>query len=504
MIDLDQAGRFLDLMTEGEPVTFQTFGDSSKSRSLARILYGDLDQHGDELDALNARGGGIFWMVNYGDGKGRAAANVTGIRALFLDLDGAPLAPVLSASPEPHCVVESSPGRFHVYYLVADCPLERFEPLQRALARRFNGDGTVHDLPRVMRLPGFLHRKGKPFLTRILSLAALQPYPVQTIVDGLGLVESSKVQSLAKPPAAGAIVAGGRNNALARMAGTMQRKGMSLAAIEAALMAENSARCSPPLTDDEVRGIARSVSRYPASAPASTAPIPADEPLNERPSTWQRPEPRHRPSSCLVVRRASDVKPEPINWLWPGKIAIGKLTLIAGDPGLGKSMLTVSLAAHVSTGREWPARGGSCPIGDVLFVSAEDDPADTIRPRLDAAGADARRVYIVAGVQSLNAAGEPEQRLLSLRKDLAAVEAEVRRRDACRLIVVDPVSAYLDGADSHNNAEVRGLLAPLSELAREVGAAMIAVTHLNKGAGGSARAGSGGSGGGAGFFRANA
>lgn len=279
MIELDQAHRFLDLMAEGEPVTFQTFGDASKSRSLARILHGDLDQHAPSVSDLNESGAGIFWMVNYGDGKGRAAGNVIGVRALFVDLDGAPLEPVLTAGPEPHAVIESSSGRFHAYWAVADCTLDRFGPLQRALARRFNGDTTVHDLPRVMRLPGFVHRKGAPFVTRILSLAAIQPYPVQALVDVLALDEAGTTKTRSAPATqpAGAIIAGGRNNALARMAGTMQRKGMSLTAIEAALIAENAARCSPPLTDDEVHGIARSVSRYPASSPASTAPLPADE-----------------------------------------------------------------------------------------------------------------------------------------------------------------------------------------------------------------------------------
>ena len=202
-------------------------------------------------------------------------------------------------------------------------------------------------------------------------------------------------------------------------------------------------------------------------------------------STWQRPGADHCGSS-LVLLRASDVQPEAIKWLWRGKIARNKVCLITGDPGTGKSMLTVNLAAHVSRGRNWPAGGGDCPLGDVLFVSAEDDPADTIRPRLDAAGADASRIHIVAGVESFSSRGTPEHRMMSLKEDIDAIVTAVRSLNACRLIVIDPVSAYLDGADSHNNAEVRGLLAPLSELAREVGAAIVVVSHLNKGTGGSA------------------
>lgn len=201
---------------------------------------------------------------------------------------------------------------------------------------------------------------------------------------------------------------------------------------------------------------------------------------------WLGGEPEKK-RTILMTTRASQIEPEPIRWLWKHRIALGKLTLIAGDPGLGKSMLTANLAAHVSKGMSWPADGGECPLGDVLFVSAEDDPADTIRPRLDAAGADPERVHIVTGVQVLNRESDvQEKRLLSLRKDIDAILLAVAAMDNCRLIIIDPISAYLDGSDSHNNAEIRGMLAPLSDMASRVGAAMVCVTHLNKGGGGQA------------------
>src|SRR5262249_39274892 len=97
-------------------------------------------------------------------------------------------------------------------------------------------------------------------------------------------------------------------------------------------------------------------------------------------------------SRSYRLRRANvvcveDVQAEPITWLWPGRIARGKLSLIAGDPGLGKSVLTTALASVVSRGSKWPD-GTACEPGSVIFLSAEDDLADTIRPRLDAAGAD--------------------------------------------------------------------------------------------------------------------
>ena len=194
-----------------------------------------------------------------------------------------------------------------------------------------------------------------------------------------------------------------------------------------------------------------------------------------------KPAPRER----LKVIRACDVKRQSIEWLLEGKIALGKITLIAGDPGLGKSMVTINLAAHVSTGMDWPGEAGPCPLGDALLFSAEDDPGDTVRPRLEAAEADLARVHIVGGVE-LNKGGTLESRLLSLRQDIELIRQAALALPRCLLIVIDPISAYLDGADSHNNAEVRSFMAPLSDLASSLGAAIVLVTHLNKSTGGQA------------------
>ena len=180
--DLDETRRFLDLLDPGcERWTFQTFDDDDtrKHGALIQVLHGTLDEHALDLSATNANGGGVFVMVNEGDFEGRSASNIKRVRALFADLDGAPLEPVLEASREnpPHIVVESSPGRFHVYWRVEGCPLEQFKPRQLALAAHFSGDRKVCDLPRVMRLPGFWHQKRKtpdqevnPFMTRLLGI----------------------------------------------------------------------------------------------------------------------------------------------------------------------------------------------------------------------------------------------------------------------------------------------------------------------------------------------
>ncbi|GBE07067.1 MAG TPA: AAA family ATPase [Phycisphaerales bacterium] len=188
----------------------------------------------------------------------------------------------------------------------------------------------------------------------------------------------------------------------------------------------------------------------------------------------------------LTSTSYADIQPQEIDWLWPGRIAIGKLTLIAGDPGLGKSMVSIALASHVSTGSPWPVDRSICPVGNVLMLSAEDDPGDTIRPRLDAAGADVNRVTNIGLVDAHDKEGMPIKRGFDMSCDIPLLDDLLMKIPDCRLVVIDPVSAYLGSTDSHNNANVRGLLAPIGELATRHNVAIVAVTHLNKGNGGNA------------------
>lgn len=177
-IDLAEAHRFLNLLAHDEDVTFQTFPDSDalkSDRSLVRVLHGRLADHGNELSRLNAAGAGVFYMVNAGDGiqhpgekTCRTAKSVIRVRANFVDLDGSPLKPVLECPAPPSIVVSSSPGRWHAYWLVDGEDLTQFRSVQEQLVERFKADPSVKDLPRVMRLPGFLHRKNTPFLVKVL------------------------------------------------------------------------------------------------------------------------------------------------------------------------------------------------------------------------------------------------------------------------------------------------------------------------------------------------
>jgi putative DNA primase/helicase len=176
----------------------------------------------------------------------------------------------------------------------------------------------------------------------------------------------------------------------------------------------------------------------------------------------------------------SDVVAKPVSWLWEGRIACGKITVVAGNPGLGKSQIMASLAAIVTTGRDWPDVENLVPSGNVIFLSAEDDPADTIKPRLIAAGADIPKCHVLSAIKTKGSEGKSGIRNFDLTKDIQRLEAVLERTGNVKLIIIDPISAYLGGTDSHNNADMRGILAPLSEMAARHDVAIILVTHFNK------------------------
>jgi putative DNA primase/helicase len=182
-------------------------------------------------------------------------------------------------------------------------------------------------------------------------------------------------------------------------------------------------------------------------------------------------------SPRVVLIRGSDVQPEAVQWLWDGWLANGKLHLIGGAPGTGKTTIAASLAAIITSGGRWPD-GTRAKTGSVVFWSGEDDVTDTLAPRLLAAGADMRKVHMVGGVREGMARYpfDPALHMDALRAALATVPD-------VRLIVVDPIVSAITG-DSHKNAEVRRGLQPLVDLGMQLHAAVLGVTHFSKGTSG--------------------
>lgn len=283
--NVQEAGRFLELLGPGEEFTFQTFPDKPDQQSdaaLRRVLHGSFADLADQLRDLNDQGAGVFVMVNRGDGfvhEGsktcRTAKNVVAVRANFVDLDGAPLEPVLEARAEPSIVVESSPGRWHVYWLVRDEPVEDFTAVQATLASRFNGDPQVKDLPRVLRLPGFLHRKAAPHLVRVLrpsgsAQARLYAYTELSRILCLQGAATYQGADVRKRPALVEKfgLPGSRNVTLTRVAGALRRFGFTEEAMQPVLARANEV-FAEPLNEGEVARIAGSISAYPSADPAA-------------------------------------------------------------------------------------------------------------------------------------------------------------------------------------------------------------------------------------------
>lgn len=180
----------------------------------------------------------------------------------------------------------------------------------------------------------------------------------------------------------------------------------------------------------------------------------------------------------VVLLNGMDLQPEPVSWLWPGWLALGKLHILAGAPGQGKTTIALACAATVTIGGRWP--DGSCTEqGNILIWSGEDDPSDTLLPRLLAAGANRNRLYFVSGTRI-----DGEVQSFDPARDMAALEIQAKRIGGIKLLIVDPVVSAVPG-DSHKNTEVRRALQPLVDLASRLGAALLGISHFSKGGAGS-------------------
>jgi len=174
---------FLDYF--GDKHTFQTFDDKIINKRLIKQLHGSIKQHFNQLAELNQKGAGIYFTVNETDLFGRTTQHIKSIRAVFIDLDGAPLPDKFDVPPS--IVLNTSPNKYHCYWIVKDMPLESFSLYQEALANKFNADPKVKDLPRVMRVAGFYHNKRKPYPVKIIQCTSQEPYTMKEIKEGLGL-----------------------------------------------------------------------------------------------------------------------------------------------------------------------------------------------------------------------------------------------------------------------------------------------------------------------------
>ena len=190
------------------------------------------------------------------------------------------------------------------------------------------------------------------------------------------------------------------------------------------------------------------------------------------------PQPTRQPVSVCLA----DVESERVSWLWPGRVPLGKVTVLDGDPDKGKSTITLDLVARVTNHAPMPdgSRSDLSGCAAAIILSAEDGVADTIRPRANAAGADALRIHLLTDVEVLDDEGLPKRIPWMLPRDLDVLRALIETTCA-RLVIIDPLNAYLQSqVDAYRDQDIRGALRPLAELAESTGAAILVIRHLSK------------------------
>jgi hypothetical protein len=392
---------------------------------------------------------------------------------------------------KPTTIIDSGNG-YHIYWRIEPVELgtpeaiEAVESRNSALISFFGGDRSCRDVSRIMRVAGTVNiatrTKRAAGLVNVRTglvehndlTYRLEQFPVDEepqLDDSVGVTNESFISDVDQLPVSDRIkqiIRSGadpdgadksRSGALWQCLLALTGKGCSDDTIIATI-------CANPIGDhlrdrsDFERKLLQQIDK--ARQQASTA--------GKASKTRETLE-----TVCLA-----DVKPEHIRWLWPERFALGKFSLLTGLPDLGKSQVTFYMAAQITTGGEWPCDEGAAPLGNVIILSAEDDPADTIRPRLEAAKADVNRIHLIQAVKQQDGVG---RRGFDLTRDIVHLDQEVSRIGDVKLIIIDPISAYMGKpgkVDSHKDTDVRATLAPLQDLAARTRAAVIGVAHLNK------------------------
>lgn len=306
---------------------------------------------------------------------------------------------------------------------------------------------------------GSVHRSGAGYLLEV-SPEQVPPAPLPEWIlresrsAGKELTAASSATS-----ADGRVPEGSRNTYLTTLAGSMRRKGMSESGITAGLLAENQARCDPPLAEAEIRKIAASIAGY----------DPGDPVLSEVTRTVATAS-----TKAAILIRVSDVPSKQVAWVWPGRLAFEKVAILDGNPDQGKSLISLDIAARVSVGAPMP---DGPPVGKagVVILSAEDGIADTIRPRLEVAGADLDRVLVLDSIKE-----GTDERLPVIPDDITSIQEAIQKVEA-GLVIIDPLMSFLSPRlRSANDQEVRRAMSALRGLAEKSRVAILVVRHLKK------------------------
>jgi len=484
--NLEETARFLRLLDPtAESLHFRTYADKGGAGG-GRNYHGTLEFLKTQLQLDNGKGRGVCVVVNEG---GQKDDDITRVRAVFADFDDGdkPLPPLPLA---PHAIIESSPGKYHVYWLTDGLPVEEFEPLQRRIVAALGSDSSVCNKSRVMRLPGFVHHKAEPFLSRIIHESSEPAYAPERVLEAFPVREATPLR---QTPAAGA----------AERTGTRAGTGARVVDVERhGDMLKMAARLARSVHFDGVaEASALALLHAEAERGRWTRDMPADEldrafygALDKcRSGEWRQAdkadvedvedaEPR------LVEVDVTDVMSahvEPPSFVITPLIPRSHVTLLGGHGGAGKSMLALTWAAHVVCGQPWGRFAGEqC---NAVFVSLED-PGELVRFRLRRiietygldAGAVAAGLRILDGTDAsaalMTEVSEFGARRLVATPTMLEIEQTVA---GAGLVVVDNASDAFDG-DENNRRQVRTFIRRLAGIAKGNGGGVVLLAHIDK------------------------
>lgn len=475
--DRNAAEQFLTVLDEyADRFTFQTYDDSREKRSgLARIFIGRLEDHWDELVRLNQRGAGVFVSVNEMDDQGRGNKHLVRIRAVFQEDDGAGKPLPL----EPHMVVESSPGHFHRWVLCEDMSPEEYDGVMETMVAEYGSDPNAKDRARVLRLAGFYNRKRpEPHMVRIVEQSAVIPYPGSRVMAAFPptvhreqqgqkapgqQVDPHKIERLISELMSGA----NYHDAMIRLAASFVSKGIEPRHVQAFLEAM---MLSHRADGDHARWQAR-FAEIPAAvrsaaekySPATIQPVAIE--------------------SVEISDLMTAVVPGP-EFIIDPLIPREHVTLMSGHGGAGKSVVALTMSAHIACGENWA--GFAINPRRVLYVSLEDG-ARMVRSRLkkiiEHYGLPieklARNMVVFDGSRGAVLAFERSSNGL---RELVFTAVADQIREAARgfdMVVIDNASdAY--AANENERRMVREFVHWLAESVRAHNGAVLLLAHVDK------------------------
>lgn len=432
-LDIEQAQQFLTALDEkNDEYCFQIFPDKSNGKIIPDHKYATLHGLKKWLEANNRVGAGVFVCVNETDGKGRTTENIIRIRTVFADFDKPGAFQEANLPLEPHIVVESSPGKFHVYWLVDGLALGEFEQVQTAIAHQLETDRKVKDLPRVMRLPGFYHQKAKPFRVTCRT-NELQSYTPDQILAAFPVVARTEEKT-----DSGIVGQGERNDYLFKRACRLRKAGFSTTEMLSFIRGLNRERCKPPLDNEEVEYLVKSASKS-----------------------------KNRDSGFKLIP-LSGFKVKPIDWSITDILLADSLALFFGDPESGKTFLAIDIALCMAYGRKWHGHVvKQCPV---VYIAGEGHNGMAIR------FAAWRKHYSEQGDADFYCSNQAAA--LFDADSAKRVENEIHALNAQpKLIVVDTLARNFGGGNESATEDMNKFIRNVDNLRRPYDATALIVHH---------------------------